>query len=42
LIFLLVGSGYGAGIFSLASPFIGGVLGNKAYKSSARKSRQKI
>ena len=42
LIFLLVGSGYGVGILSLASPFIGGVLGNKAYKSLARKSRQNI
>ena len=41
LIFLLVGSGYGAGIFGIASPIIGGVLGNKTYKSLARKSRQK-
>ena len=28
-------------IFGIASPIIGGVLGNKTYKSLARKSRQK-
>ena len=43
-IYLLLGSllPYVAGIFVLASPFIGGFLGNRAYKSAARKSRQKV
>jgi len=31
----------GISIIALACPIIGGVLGNKAYKSLARKSRQK-